>query len=293
MYPPPFDYYRPETLSQATELLGEHGNEAVALAGGMSLLPRLKAREIRPAYVVDIGRLSELATSTRADRSIYIGALSSHADVARSDLVRDHVPVLSEAASKLGDPQVRNAGTIGGSVAEIYPGADLAACLVALDARLHCVGPLGNRVVDVREQFATSGLLATETAELIEKVEVPIPQSLSGGAHLRLERRQGLAVMGCSAAVTLDSNGRYQSVSCALNGLAPQPVCALSNPPQLVGTTPQSDIHRDAAADALASVESFTDIRGSSAYRIEVAKSLLAQALDRAAERAQAKAGGS
>jgi carbon-monoxide dehydrogenase medium subunit len=295
VYPPPFQYHRPETVSEATELLAEYDGQAVALAGGMSLLPKLKAREFHPSHVVDIGRLSDLASSSRGEGSIFIGALTSHADVAKSDMVRAEVPMLAEAAAKLGDPQVRNAGTIGGSVAEVYPGADLAACLVALNARMHCVGRGGRRVIYVADQFATAGLLATEAAELIEKIEIqtPEPSLRCGGAHLRLERRQGLAVVGCSAWVTLDANGCYRSVSCVLNGLAPQPVSALSNPEQLVGQVPDAGTHRDVAAEALDGRESFSDIRGSGAYRIDVAKSLLARALDCAAKRAQDKVGDS
>jgi aerobic carbon-monoxide dehydrogenase medium subunit len=290
-YPAPFEYHRPETVEEATELLAGHEGEAAALAGGMSLIPKLKARQRRPAHVVDIGRLAELRGEPRVNGSLVVPALTSYRELSASAAVRDAVPALADAAGQLADPQVRNAGTIGGAVAEVYPGADLPATLLALDARLRCVGPDGEATRTVEEQFAAGDRVASGPAELVVAVEVPLPADRAGAAHVRLERRSGLAVLGCAACVTLDEQGHYATVRAALHGLRPAPVAVLTDG-GLEGREPAGAVHREAAEAATSGLESFDDLRGSAEYRRQVAAAVLARALDRAAERAGAQQGG-
>jgi carbon-monoxide dehydrogenase medium subunit len=272
-------------------MLAEHEGEAAALAGGMSLIPKLKARQRRPAHVVDIGRLDALGGEPAVDGALVVPALTSYRALAGSTAVRDAVPVLAEAAGQLADPQVRNAGTIGGAVAEVYPGADLPATLLALDARLRVVGPDGEATRSVAEQFAAEDRVAGGPEELVVAVEVPLPGERSGAAHIRLERRSGLAVLGCAACVTLDEQGRYATVRAALHALRPAPVAVLTDG-ALEGREPDGALHREAAEAATSGQESFDDLRGSADYRRQVAAAVLARALDRAAERAGAQQGG-
>jgi carbon-monoxide dehydrogenase medium subunit len=285
VYPPPFEYHRPEQLAEATALLADLGPDAAVLAGGMSLIPRLKARTARPAHVVDIGRLAELAGARRQDGVLAIGALTRHADLAGSADVAGPVPMLAEAARQIGDQQVRNWGTIGGSVGEVYPGADLPATLIALSARLRCHGAEGERTLTAEEQFAGGDTVATGPGELVTAIEVDVPPPRSGGAHVRLERRLGLAVVACSAMVTLDEQGRYATARAAVSAVRAAPVPALSGA-ELAGQTPGPDLHREAAAGALADVDGLSDLRGSAAYRRRTAGVMIARALDLAAGRA-------
>ena len=284
MYPAPFDYHRPGSVAEAVELLHEHGPDAAALAGGMSLIPSMKARRARLGHVVDIGRLPELTGVTAADGALMIGALTTHAELTRSAVVAEDVPVLAETALQIGDPQVRNAGTIGGSVSEIYPGADLPACLLALRARLHCTGPGGESVLAMDEQFASEHDTATGGL-LVTKIEVPVPPVRPGAAHVRVERKAGLAVVGCSAQVTLDERGRYTAVWTVLNGLRPGPVVAIAGDGGLIGQEPRPEVHLDAARAALAGRDSFSDVKATAEYRVETASVVMARALDIAASR--------
>lgn len=286
MYPAPFEYHRASSADEAVRLVGSYGRDAEFLAGGMSLIPRMKARRSRPGHVVDIGRLPELTGVTTEDGRLVIGALTTHAELASSPPVIDTVPMLAEAAGQIGDPQVRNAGTIGGSVAEVYPGADLAACLLALRASLRLVTDDGGREIGLDEQFASEQgrqAVATGGRQLVTHVEIPVRRS--AGAHVRLERKTGLAVVGCSAEVTLDEHGNYAEVWAALNGLCPGPVLAIAGDGGLAGQAPDPEVHRQAAEAAVAEVESFSDVRGSAEYRREMAAVVLSRALETAARR--------
>src|SRR5919204_5522496 len=173
MYPANFDYVRPSSLDEAVALLKQHGDEAKVLAGGHSLIPAMKLRLARPAVVVDIGRISALSYIREAAGVIAIGAMTTHAEVEDSTLLREKCPLLSETASHIGDVQVRNRGTIGGSLAHADPAADYPAAILALDAEIDVVGPQGKRTI-VADQFFVD-LLQTALApdEILTEVRVP------------------------------------------------------------------------------------------------------------------------
>ena len=286
MYPPPFAYERPASLEDAVELLARHDGEVEMLAGGHSLLPRLKLRESHPDLIVDINVVPDLAGGVDVDGVVAIPSLTRHVEVARSAAIEAAVPLLTDVAARIGDPQVRNAGTIGGAAAEIYPGGDWAPALISTGADLVCQGPSGQRRLPAGEQFASGDAVALSPDEILVRVEVPVAQEGTGGAHLRLERRMGLAVCNCSAQVTLDEQGAYLAVAAAWGGLRPAPVVAVLDE-FLIGESPSADLHRRAAVAAVEAVESFTDVRGSAAYRKKVGAVILARALDAAARRAK------
>jgi carbon-monoxide dehydrogenase medium subunit len=272
-------------VSEAVSLLETHTPGAELLAGGMSLIPRMKARRSRPRHVIDIGWLPELSGVSIQDGTMVIGALTKHAELASAPPVLRAAPLLAEAAARIGDPQVRNAGTIGGSVAEIYPGADLPACLLALRAKLRVVTSDGSRELSVGEQFASEDGVATGGRGLVTHIELPPVGERSGEAHVRLERKAGLAVVGCSARVVLDEHGAYTRVWAACNGLRPGPVLLIAGDGGLAGHRPDPELHRQVAEAALEDVESFDDVRGSAQYRRRTAAVVVTRTLNLAAQR--------
>ena len=155
MIPAPFDYDRADSAEHAIALIGEHGDDAKFIAGGHSLLPMMKLRLAQPAVLVDIGRISDLSYIRDAGDHIAIGALTRHMDVERSDLLREHVPLLAHAASHVGDPQVRHRGTLGGTIAHADPASDLPATTLALGATSVAQGPGGTREIPASEFYRT------------------------------------------------------------------------------------------------------------------------------------------
>jgi carbon-monoxide dehydrogenase medium subunit len=182
MYPAPFDYVRATSLDDALRLLAESG-DARPIAGGHSLLPMMKLRLSQPGKLVDIGRLPLRGVAVAGD-AVRIGALTTHTELASSPLLRQHAPVVAEAASVIGDPQVRNRGTIGGNIAHADPGSDLPAALVALGATIRLRGRQGERTVAAKSFFLD--LLTTDLrpGELITAVDVPKAAPCTGGAYL-------------------------------------------------------------------------------------------------------------
>src|ERR687887_2560421 len=173
MYPANFDYLRPSTLDDAVAMLVRHGDAAKILAGGHSLIPAMKLRLARPDVVIDIGRIAALSDIREADGHFIIGATTTHHDIAASKALTERCPLLPETASHIGDVQVRNKGTIGGSLAHADPAADYPAAILALDAEIDVVGPQGKRTI-VADQFFVD-LLQTALApdEILTEVRVP------------------------------------------------------------------------------------------------------------------------
>src|SRR6059058_4467427 len=151
MYPAPFEYSAPATVDEAIDLLVQHGENAKLLAGGHSLLPLLKLRFAQPSHVIDLRRVTSLQGIRRDAHALTIGAMTTHAAVAASADVQELFTSVAEAASVIGDPQVRNRGTIGGSLAHADPGADLPAAVLSVDAQMVAVGPRGRRIIDAVE----------------------------------------------------------------------------------------------------------------------------------------------
>ena len=184
MYSTDFDYYRARTLAEAQGLLASHPG-AKMLAGGHSLIPLLKLRLTAPPAVIDIGRVSELRGIVRSGDAIRIGALTTHAELAASSELRQSVPALAEAAALVGDPAVRNRGTIGGNVAHADPASDLPAVLVALDAQIVSTGPGGERLVPAREFFTGIMTTALGEDEILTAVVVPVQAAGQGSAYVK------------------------------------------------------------------------------------------------------------
>ncbi|MEM9557757.1 MAG: FAD binding domain-containing protein [Acidobacteriota bacterium] len=218
MYPAPFDYYRADSIDHALELLGAH-DDAKVLAGGHSLLPMMKLRLAQPETLIDIGRIDALRGVRFEGDTVTVGALTTHHELASSDVLRGKSPLLAAAAAQIADPAVRNFGTLGGNIAHADPASDLPAVLVALDARISIRGTSSERTVDAGDFFV--GLLETavEEGELLLSVE--LPTTGTGVAYAKSEQQaSGYAV--CGAAAVLDG----ERTNLAFNGVAATPVDA-------------------------------------------------------------------
>lgn len=281
MYPARFDYARAESVNEAIELLHQHPG-AKLLAGGHSLIPMLKLRLAVPDLLVDIGRIPELKGVSTENGSIRIGALTTHAELAASELLADSCPLISEAAAQIGDPQVRNRGTIGGNIAHADPASDLPAPLLVLDTAVHLTGKDGERVVPIADFFV--GLLQTdlEPGELMTHLTIPKPTEGSGSCYLKMEHpASGYAVCGAAALVSSAGNAGL-----ALNGIAATPGRMRSVEERLEASD-WTDAAIDEAVDAALEVtEPLADSFASGDFRRHLARTWSKRALRSARDRA-------
>jgi carbon-monoxide dehydrogenase medium subunit len=275
----PFDYYRPETVAEALDLLASVEG-ARPLAGGHSLLPAMKLRVANPAAIVDLTRIEGLDQISRDGDSITIGALTKHAAVAASELVRTDCAILSDAAAHIGDPQVRNRGTIGGSVAHADPAADYPTVLTALGATITVTGKAGERTITADDFFVDLFTAAHEEGELVTSVQVPVLTAAQGGAYLKHRHpASSYAVVGVAAVVTVD-DGQCTAARIAVGGITGKPERTQTAEAALVGQAPTEANNAQAAShvpDAL--TNPLGDIYASGEFRIHLAEVLTKRAL--------------
>jgi carbon-monoxide dehydrogenase medium subunit len=284
MYATDFDYHRAASIAEASELLRKHPG-AKLLAGGHSLIPALKLRLADPAALIDIGRIAELKGVLLKDGTLRIGALTTHAEIASSAVVVEHCPALAEAAGHVGDPAVRNRGTIGGNVAHADPASDLPTVLTAVGARFEIAGAKGTRTVGVGEFF--TGMMTTALGEhdLLTAVTVPAKAKGQGMAYAKFAHPASrYAVIGVAAVLTA-SGGSCTAAAVAVGGLVPRPVRAGAVEQALVGQPLSADTIEKAAK--LASNDLGPDVIGdlyaSAEYRSAVAPVWVKRALTQAA----------
>jgi carbon-monoxide dehydrogenase medium subunit len=287
MFPVTFEYHRASSVDDALALLAQFPDDGKLIAGGHSLLPVMKLRFAQPAHVIDIRRVPELAGIREADGALVIGATTTHAAVAANDVVRSRVPILSEAAGRIGDAQVRNMGTIGGSLAHADPAADLPAVVLALGAELRVVGRTGARTIPVDQFFTGMFTSALAPDELLAEVRVPIPAARTGGAYEKYaDPASGYAVVGVAAVVTLDGAGVVQRARVALTGLTPQATRLAGVEEAIVGKSASPEAIEAAAQRAAEGLEMRDSGGGGVAYKANLAAVYARRALIRAAGRA-------
>jgi len=272
--PAPFTYHRPSTVDEAVSLLAEL-DDARVLAGGHSLLPAMKLRLSTPGALVDIGRVPGLAAIERDGDGIRIGALATHAAVAASEVVRGGCPILSDAAALIGDRQVRNRGTIGGSLAHADPGADYPTVVTALGATITAVGRTGTRELAADEFFTGLFTTALEPGELVTSVRVPATVSAAYAKHKH--PASGYAVAAVAAVVSVDG-GTVTRARIVVGGVTGTPVVVEAAGKDAIAAV--TDKVPQALADALG------DTYASAAYRRHLAGVLARRALATAFERA-------
>jgi carbon-monoxide dehydrogenase medium subunit len=279
-----FAYHRASSLADAQRLMAEHPG-AKLLAGGHSLLPLLKLRLAAPEALIDIGRVSELAGIRVVPGGLSIGALTTHADIAASPLVRDTCRVLAQTAAHIGDPAVRNRGTIGGSVAHADPAADFPTVLVALGARLDITGPGGSRTVEASDFFLGLMTTALTEREILTSIGVPAVAGGRGAAYVKfVHPASRYAVLG-AAAVLDTSAGLCTAARVVVGGLVASPRRLPAVEGALTGKRLSSEIIQAAAAHAAADIGSDTlgDVFASAEYRRAVAHVYVERALSAAA----------
>ena len=286
MKPPRFEYLAPTSLDEALALLAEHGDGAKVLAGGQSLVPLLNFRLVRPAYLVDLNEITGLGYIRRENGQVAIGALTRQRAVETSPVIRELVPLLADAMPQIGHVQIRNRGTIGGSLAHADPAAELPAVVAALGGELVVRSARGQRTLRPEAFFVGYLTTAVEPTELVVEVRLPVAPPRTGTAFLEVSRRHGdFALVGVAASVTLDERGACTRCAIALTGVGPTPVVAREAARQLVGARPTPEVLEDAGRRAAADLEPDGDLHASSAYRKHVAGVLTRRALARAVER--------
>lgn len=288
MYPASFEYHRASSVPDALALLGRYGDDAKVLAGGHSLLPLMKLRFVTPGHVIDIGRIAALNVITESGGSVAIGAMARHADVASSAVIAKLLPALSDAAAGIGDVQVRNRGTIGGSVAHADPGADLPAVMLALGAQIVATGKSGERTIAADAFFTEALTTSLGAGELVTQIRIPVPGAGSGSAYAKhADAASGYAVVGVAALVTV-GGGKVTTASVAITGLTSKPTRLKAVESALVGQAASADSARAAAQAAGKGLDLYDDARGSVAYKSNLAAVYAARALTSALARANA-----
>ena len=287
MYAPDFEYYRAGSLAEAGQLLQQHPG-AKLLAGGHSLIPLLKLRLATPAALIDIGRLDELKGISVADGRVRIGALTTHAELAASSELAERCPALAEAAGLIGDPAVRNRGTIGGNVAHADPASDLPTVLCALDATIVVTADGGERGISAGDFF--EGMMETSLGDhdIMTAIEVPAAPAGQGQAYVKFSHPASrYAVVGVAAAVSV-AGGSISTVAVALGGLVPVATRAAAVEQALAGQAPSDDAIAAAAAAVSADLgdDLIGDIYASAEYRRAMAPVCVKRALRAAVERA-------
>lgn len=223
MYPRAFAYAHPHTVGEALGRLAEYGADASVLAGGMSLVPQLKYRLRSPRVVVDVGGLRELAGLTLDQDVLRIGALTRHVDAARwTGCAR--LGMVAELAGRIGDPQVRNMGTVGGALAAVEPTGDWGAALLAMRGEVVAEATAGQRRIAADDLFVAGRTSSLRPDELLTEVRLPLPSNRYGTASAKFEQRAGAAMMSCAACVELDDAGLVRAAGIAAVGLADHPV---------------------------------------------------------------------
>jgi len=284
MIPQNFEYSAPGNLNEALALLAD-GNAKV-LAGGMSLIPLMKLRLAAPEHLVDLGRVSDLKSIREDTGTIRIGATVTHYEIESSPLIRGKCPLLAEAASNIGDVQVRNMGTIGGSIAHADPAADYPASLIALEAQVRIVSAKGERAVPIEEFLVDSLTTALEPGEIVRDISVPLEAPGAGVSYQKMvQPASGFAIVGAAARVRR-SGGKVAFVRVGITGLAAKAFRASAVEKLLEGTAGSAADVQKAAAVVADGVDANSDLYASAGYRAQMAKVHTARALTQALSRA-------
>lgn len=286
MKPARFDYFAPTAVDETLTALAQHGDAAKVLAGGQSLVPLMNMRLARPEVIVDINRVAELDYVRSRNGGLVFGALTRQRQLERQPLFRERFPVLVEVAEQIGHFQIRNRGTIGGSLAHADPASELPAAMSALEAEFELRSARGSRTVAPAEFFVTYLTTALEPDELLTEIHIPALPPGTGASIYEVSRRHGdFALVGVIALLVPDASGGIASGRIALFGVNPVPVRPAEAERVLAGQTPSEELFRQAGALASKDLEPDGDIHASAEYRKEVSAVVVRRALVVAAAR--------
>ena len=286
--PAAFDYHTATTVEEAIALLQQYGDEAKILAGGHSLIPAMKLRLSQPSHLVDIGKITTLSYIRDEKDYIAIGAMTTYTTIIRSDLLRQRLIILSETAEHLGDQQVRNRGTLGGSIAHSDPAGDMPGVILALKADIVLKGANGERVVKADDFFIGTFETALAPDEILTEIRIPAPPAHTGTAYMKLENKAShYSLTGCAAVITLDDAGTCQAASLAITGAASQTTRASAVESALTGKKLDEAVITEAASHAAEGLDLVSDIHGSEEYRRQMTIVMARRAIMKALERAR------
>jgi aerobic carbon-monoxide dehydrogenase medium subunit len=286
MFPTEFQYFAPKSVAEAISLLQQHGDDAKILAGGHSLLPAMKLRLAQPAVLVDIGKIAELKGVT-VNGGVSIGALTTYRMLEESAELRAACPVIVDTVGLIGDAQVRNRGTIGGSLAHSDPAADLPAVILALGATLSAQGPNGSRDISADDMFTEMLTTALGPTEVLTKISVPRIGKGEGAAYAKLiQPASRYAIVGVAAYVKLDG-GNVAAARIAVTGAGPMATRQSAAEAALVGSSGDEAAIAAASAKAGDDMDYLGDIHASEEYRRAMVKVYTRRALTKALETAR------
>lgn len=278
MYPARFDYHRPSTIDEAVALLVRHGDDAKLLAGGHSLIPAMKLRLATPKVIIDIGRIANLSYIRQSGDRIAVGAMTTHDEIATSTLLAVICPLLPETASHVGDVQVRNKGTIGGSLAHADPAADWPAAILALEAEIDVVGPRGRRTLPADTFFVDLMQTAIAADEIL--CEIRVPTTSQSVAYVKTEQKaSGFALAGVAVVVG------PAAVRVGVTGVAAKAYRATAVERALAARPITAQAIARAAAYAAEAVGALGDMHASPEFRVHLAQINTQRALTRAVAR--------
>jgi aerobic carbon-monoxide dehydrogenase medium subunit len=268
MIPAAFEYHRPTDPAQAVELLARFGDDAKILAGGQSLIPTMKVRMAQPQHLIDICGIPAMKGISVEGEYLRVGATTTHWQVESSDVVKSAIPVLSEVASIIADPLVRNRGTMGGSISNADPAADYPASVLGLDADLVCVGPEGTRVVKGAEWFLGLFTTALGECEILREIRFPLPKPRTAAAYMKLPHPASrFAVVGVLAVATVDEGGRCSEVRIGITGAGTHAVRAAATEQALLGKPLTADLIEAASQSSAEDLEVNEDLHFSAEDR--------------------------
>src|SRR5262245_45575212 len=292
MYPAAFEYHAPTSVKDALGLLGKHKDDAKLLAGGHSLVPMMKLRLAQPKHLIDLRKVPGLTGIKQDGNMLAFGAMTTHWEVESSALVKSKLAVLSEVAGLIGDPAVRNCGTIRGSLAHAdpaaaYPAADCPAAMSAVGAEMVCEGAKGRRTVKVDDWF--KGLMATAVGEeeILVEVRVPVLPASTGAAYLKFPHPASrFAVVGVAASITLDGKGMCSKASVGVTGAGTKAVRAKGVEAGCSGKKLDAAAIEAAASKAAEGVDVQADLQGSVEYKSHLCRVFAKRAITEAVKRA-------
>ena len=286
-----FDYHAPSSLGDALSLLNDNQDDAKILAGGHSLIPMMKLRLAEPGVLIDLGKVEGLSYVREDEGGIAIGAMTSYYDLTTSEAVQANAPVLAEAASTVADPQVRNMGTIGGSLAHSDPAADLPAVMLALGAELVAssrgmLGRVNSRTISADDFFVDLFTTALEPNEILTEIRIPTQASNSGAAYAKMANKAShFAIVGVAASVTVDG-GACTSARVGVTGAGSSASRATAAEAALQGSSLDDDAITRAASAAASGIDFNEDVHASAEYREHLTKVFAMRAIRAATDRA-------
>lgn len=290
MKPAPFEYYAPDSLEAALELKAEHGDEAKVLAGGQSLIPAMNFRVAMPGILVDLNKISNLRFIRKQNGELRIGAMTVQSQAERDPLVESDSPLLYETLPNIAHPQIRNRGTIGGSLAHADPAAELPVVASAMNARLKAKSKDGERWIEVADFFSGFFSVSLQPEEILVEIAWPDLPPNAGWAFLEIARRRGdYAMAGVAAVLSLKENGDCEEARLVYLNVGDGPMVAVEAAKSLKGQKPNDKAFAEAAKIASETeITPFGNVHASPEYQRHLSQVLTQRALSKASERAQA-----